>query len=165
MGSIPINQENKFLCIYHYLKVCIGLNFNQTPFSGVIINDLLLNLIGMSVFSHGSTSYLVKSSVSANFISISANRFPKVSMTVILLNYIFLGKHCASLRKTCVQAKTDKYCLITIVTNLYITQVHHQTAYKFHQAFQLFLLVRTVQGRMSRDRDNICSHDEQHTLE
>ncbi|KAE9529058.1 hypothetical protein AGLY_012012 [Aphis glycines] len=53
------------------------------PFSGVITIVLLLNLIGMSVFSHGSTSYLVKSSVNANFISISANRFPKINSSSI----------------------------------------------------------------------------------
>lgn len=94
-----------FLCdaISHfYIYDLIGLNFNQIPFSGVTINDLLLKTIGIVVFSQGSTSYLINSSAKANFISISANRFPKIKwfyslMRIFLFNYtkqsIFIPMH------------------------------------------------------------------------
>lgn len=65
----------------------IGLNFNQMPFFGKKSNDVVLWLRGISVLQQGSTSYLVNSSVKANFITISANRFPENNYKTNTLHY------------------------------------------------------------------------------
>lgn len=63
----------------------IGTNFNIIfSSSGITIIDRLENVIGILVFSQGSTENLDRISTKANFISISEKRFPMEQIYIIL---------------------------------------------------------------------------------
>jgi len=72
-----IKLLHKLICFVLLPQKESGTNFNITfSFSGITSIDRLENVIGILVFSQGSTENLDRISTKANFISISAKRFP-----------------------------------------------------------------------------------------
>lgn len=73
---------------YFLDQLTIGLKVNQIPFFGVEKPAPIFISSGISVFSHGWTSNVVNNSDKANFISISANRFPiHIILYILIISY------------------------------------------------------------------------------